>query len=403
MELLRLGSTIFKPLDVIEGWDSLIWTERYRGYGEFELRSYNIDEIINLLPTDDPTIKPQMVCLRDSREAMIVESHQITTDDKGREMVLTKGRTFETFLEQRVLFGLSNRPKKTQQGYTARGLVQLLIWNALVNNSTVDVFFLWFRGTNMNGDRIPNVAVSEGFTIAGTTNKIRQLETDYLYPIIVDLLSEDKLGIRNIRPNTASAKIVTVDPGTGNITRTTTSDVNDLCIEIYAGQDRTAGSATPVIFTASQNHLLRPRYLFTNKNLKNTGYGTSAVTFDYYYFDNGNEDTWTGLKRRVTKFDAGSRFGTNTGSASDVADADDFLTDKTERQVRRRQNMLYLDAEVSSYTSYEYGPDKDYFLGDKVTAIGKYGVNKTVRVSEYIRIHDRDGERAYPTLTFDGS
>lgn len=410
MYLYRLGSTIFKPLDLIEGWDSLIWTERYREAGEFELRSYNVDEIMTLLPTGDPSVKPSMVCIQDSREAMIVESHEISYDDDHRRVCITKGRTVESFLEQRVFALLSNSPVKMQKGYSDYGAILVIIWNSLVNSTINDVIF--GNSNHESTDSIPNLSVTDS-TDVSLGNKSWWIESDYVYPKVLDFLSRNNLGIRCIRPNTVGPlQVVSVD-STGAITRTSTSNVTDLCVDVYNGHDRTKDQTArnQVIFAESQGHVVGSRYLFSLKNYKNVGYITSGALHGFLYWDTpdggvtaGDSSTWAGLKKRVNLYDGGSKWGATTPAIGTTKYDDTVaaMTQKAEHKVKRHRKINWYDGELSPDIPYVY--NVDYFLGDKVSFIGDYGVSKNVKVAEYTRIHDTtDGERAFPTLLFDGN
>lgn len=409
VDIYRLGSTIFKPLDLLEGWDSLIWTERYRDAGEFELKSYNVDEIISLLPCGDPTAKPSMVCLADSREAMIVESHLIEEDENGRRIVTTKGRSMESFLEQRVFAALSNAPLKMQRGYSDYGAVVVILWNYLVNTGINDVVF--GNSNHESTDGIPNVSITDS-TDVSLGNKTWWIEADYVYPKVLDFLSRSNLGIRCIRGNTLGPlQVVSVDSA-GVITRTSTSNVTDLCVDIYNGHTRTKDQSTlaPVIFTEGQAHMVNSRYLMSLKNLKNVGYITSAALHGFLYWDSpdagvtaGDSSTWVGLKKRVNYFDGGSKWGTGSPGLPGQTGYDNVvaaMTQKAELKVKRKRKTNWYDGDVSASNPYEY--NSMYFLGDKVSFIGDYGISNNVRVLEYTRIQDSEGEREYPTLMFDG-
>lgn len=409
MYLYRLGSTIFRPLDLVEGWDSLIWTERFREAGEFQLKSYNIDEILTQLPCGDPNVKPSMVCLQDSREAMIVESHEINIDDDGKRFILTKGRTFESFLEQRVFAILSNAPVKMQKGYSDYGAIAVILWNSLVNSGINDVIF--GNSNHEATDGIPNVVITDS-TDVSLGSKTWWIESDYVYPKVLDFLQRANLGIRCLRPIDAGPRDVVTVASDGTITRTSTSSITDLCVDVYNGHTRTKDQSTltPVIFTEGQGHVVNSRYLFTLNQYKNVGYITSGALHGFLYWGSadggvtpGDSSTWVGLKKRVNLFDAGSKWGATTPAIGTTKYDDTVaaMTQKAELKVKRRRKVTWYDGQVSPDIPYKY--NNHYFLGDKVSFIGDYDVAKNVRVMEYTRIHDSEGERGYPTLMFDGT
>ena len=68
---------------LIEGWSSLIWTERFREAGEFELRTPRVAEHFTQMP------EGAAISLLDSREVMLVDTHTIEKNEKGEsELVI---------------------------------------------------------------------------------------------------------------------------------------------------------------------------------------------------------------------------------------------------------------------------------------------------------------------------
>ena len=81
------------------------------------------------------------------------------------------------------------------------------------------------------------------------------------------------------------------------------------------------------------------------------------------------------------------------GSAQTLVDilntrARDALTDHIYRKV--------VDGEVVPGVQFHYGAH--YYLGDIVELQGNSGIVQNARVTEYIRVQDEAGQRAYPTV-----
>jgi hypothetical protein len=95
MELVSLNQNTWEHSDLVEGYSSLIWTERYLGAGDFTLKSRKVNQMRDALP------RKSKVSLRDSQEVMTVETHSIDPIEGGDEITIT-GRTFETILESRT-------------------------------------------------------------------------------------------------------------------------------------------------------------------------------------------------------------------------------------------------------------------------------------------------------------
>jgi hypothetical protein len=369
----------------------MIWTERFLEPGEFELRSPDINTMLTMLPVDAPSL----ISLLDSKEVMIVESHSIEVDDSGVKTLVTKGRSLDSFLEQRVTHGLSGVAFKMPKQYNNPGAAEILLWNALVNATTYDV-------CNNTPDRdqydaIPGVAISETLYDPGAFPTLYYwwLEPGYVNVKLLEFLDRGHLGIRCIRPPSPSAYIVTFsntggEAGSGIISRTQTYDVPELLFDVYNGTDRSAS----VKFSQTLGDFDNPQFLFFIKELKRCGWATSTLVQTNFYY-NGDNTTWQGLKKRWEFFDGGSDYGTDPLKINDTLD---MLKQKIEALLKSHQSTLFFNGPVSSEAKYEYGTD--YFLGDTVKLVADYGVSQSVKVLEYIRGEDENGEIGIPTLSY---
>ena len=104
MELAVLApfSGGFKRDTLFENYTSLVWTERYSTFGDFEMVSYDISETLSRLPLGGPLDPPCLVAIRDSDVPMIVESHKIETPKNEAKRVVTTGRSYESVLDRRA-------------------------------------------------------------------------------------------------------------------------------------------------------------------------------------------------------------------------------------------------------------------------------------------------------------
>lgn len=415
MDLIKLDGTTFLPAlgGLIEGYSSLIWTERYLQNGEFELTTYDITETKNALPEDT------LLSIRNSREVMIVESRTISWDQEGKRVLVVRGRTLETFLEQRVIDGISGKAYRLQKQYSSVGAAEILIWNALCNPNSGPHSDVVSDGSYHDpNDRIFNTRVSES-TTPGQPAKTWHVETGYVYPKVLEILASDDLGIRTIRPRGNPAvddpqhrTIISVaTDGTGIITRTDTTNVKKLLFDIYDGVDRTTGQTArePVVLSYDDDDLINPEYLWTKANKKNIGYVTSNIVGGYFYFDQGAEDK-VGLARRVLWIDISDKAGDDPDSGSviiglhgepiqtgpDFIDTYTLAEQRSQSMVKRRRNTFYFNGEANPDSKYAY--KTDFYLGDKITLMAGYDTTETAIVSEYIRTEDENGDKGYPTL-----
>lgn len=85
MELIVLDTSL-KMLSVLDTFESLIWTERYSAYGDFEVYTSINDSILEILKDD------YYLWLKESDQTMIVEDRKIESDaENGNHFTVTEG------------------------------------------------------------------------------------------------------------------------------------------------------------------------------------------------------------------------------------------------------------------------------------------------------------------------
>lgn len=360
MDLLPLNS-LFKPSGVlIEGWSSLIWTERYRGLGEFSLESPNIEDVLALLPL------ASCVTVDSSNEIMIVETHEITKDPDGEAVIKTSGRTLDSILEGRMAI-YNTYPLKEQPFLTPP---QSPKWktSSLTASACATVMLQYHLvdGRIYANDIVPNLTVGN-YASKTQTAKVRQIERGQLSERVFGVLAEENLGLRNVRP---------------------TSTGTNASMQVYNGTDRSATLALDV----TAGHFDQTKYIFSIKGYK-----------DYAFVVTQNS-TWSDLNL--------NRYSGSQGGGLDrrdlLIDADDIEepagSDLPAMQARahaafKDHDLIRLfDGTVSITIPYIYGTH--YFMGDILKVYAEYGVVENMMVTEYIRVEDKDGEREYPTLDF---
>lgn len=437
MDFVRLGlaySSNYIPDRLIEGYNSLIWTERYDEFGEFELKSFDIVGMLTTLPEDT------LVSHLETKEVMQVETHEINMVGEGadaRPEITVKGRSALTILTHRYIKSSYQQKRKFRKAYTAVDALSVLLYQAVDNASGKDVT----RGdddpdTSVGNDFdwntldvIPNVHVTESVASEGSA-RWWNLEWGLLWPQFQKMLQDADLGIRLIRPvspNPGTTIVVSATLATrGDIVTYDSSDLPGLQFNLYKGVDRTA----TVRFSQLQGHLEKPQYLKSKqpyKTMVEIMSGMIGVTDVYRTGTSG----FTGFKRRTMTYDAGTpelppkpeapdppassassgekaTYETNlaaykTKLAAWKTKRDDIYDKfRDENQIRalrelkiaKRINMVQGD--ISSSSPYKY--KVHYSLGDRVTLVGDYGVTSTMIVQEYVRTEDSTGDRGFPGL-----
>lgn len=390
MDVFRLDLTTYLPDLLLEEYNSMIWTERYSGKGEFELKTSKIFPMLDVLP------EGSLLAIRQSQEVMIVETRSIGVDESGNPELTVVGSSFEGFLSHRVLISdVYNEPWSGQQLYRAFEVAGLMLWTYLVNATGEDP--MKPSGSFIDTDlTLPNTCVT--WTEGDGSDPVDKwwFESGELSKQFYDILALGDLGFRVIRPSNTEATVVTYDTSStasrGSPYWQYQSGITQLRFDIYRGRDKTRHqvSMEPVIFHFDSGHINEPSYVFSVKDWKAMALVTSSIGTVEVWPDGGDSSV-TGYKRRVLFVDGG-----------DIGDLDyatfyTSLVQKGRAELTNHQRIRLVDGSVSSETPYVFG--EDYFLGDRVTLLARYGFEQTMYVSEYIRTEDAEGDREYPGLS----
>ena len=127
MELLVLN-TDFESIAVIDTYESMIWTDRYNSYGDFEIFFAMDTQLLQYLKED------YYLWLKDSEHCMIIEDIKINADtEEGNHLIVT-GRSLESILERRIIWGQRIFNGNLQNG------IQTMLNECIISPST------WFFG-----------------------------------------------------------------------------------------------------------------------------------------------------------------------------------------------------------------------------------------------------------------
>jgi hypothetical protein len=383
MDVYRLEQPSYTPDLLLEGFSSKIWTERFIEDGEFELRTPKILEMREALPVKS------LITLRDSLEVMMVETHSVEKDDDFGRVLVIKGRSVTSFLENRWIEEATLQTKfKMARTYLPNDAAAVLIWNYVVNPTSESVDRANVYGTTSR-NVIPNVAVSDSSTTVGIVKR-RWLQAGPIPPMIVKFLIKQDMGLRMVRPRPGqSAEIVSVTTsGTkGIVSKQTVSNPPQMRFDIYNGVDR----SNTIQFSTAAGDISTPEYLWSNRNEKTVVLAMSSLGGVWKYRDPDVDWALEGFNRRVMMYDAGV-----VPSGTDVAEFMEDLIDFADDQLAENDKVEQFSGEVLTTSPWRYGTH--YFLGDKVTLMGEYGFEQVMKVTEYIRTEDLEGEKGYPGL-----
>lgn len=450
MDVVRLGlpgDTTYMPDALVEGYNSMIWTERHVDPGDFQLKTSLIDETMDLLP------EGALISHLETEEVAAVENRIIGVDDNGLPELTITGRSLTFFPENRHVEASYQKNRKMIREYRPAGAAAVLLWNAFDNNSGYDHTRLGQKAWTIK-DRIPNVAIVDSVPTSVGNQRRWHLKEGPLYPQLYNVLLKGDLGLRMVRPPSKSMKVVSVGNDWltvtnhsggvevssqqmegGAITRTAT-DTSSLVFELYYGTDRSSS----VIFSVTRGDFEKMQYLFSVQSYKTAMEVMSSVAVSDVY-RNTDQEAYTGLDRRVGSYDAGSPElpdepekperpddpkSTATQAEKDqftkdldawrdamdvwrpkhadwaldrdsaIADFKADAEDDAQRELKKTRRVSLFTGDISPYAGFKY--KTDYDLGDTVLLQGDYNQSQKLIVSEYVRTEDADGDRGYPGL-----
>jgi hypothetical protein len=368
MEVYNLDDQYRRVGTIIDDFQSLIWTERFRAYGDFQLDVVSTPENRSRFPIG------ACLAMNESNRVMKVKTYSDKVADDGTKILSITGPSLEKILDDRIA-------KKTLSDTTTEPK-----W--IITDAPADIARLIFHNIcvlgNLNvGDIIPYI--HEGSSLPASTipepsdNITAELDPQTVYAATKDICDVWNLGFRLIRQG----------------------DAPDLYYDIYSGNDRTLGQSTltPVVFSPGLDNLQNVSELTSVDGAKNVAYVFSPAGYQVVYAD-GIDPTVAGFERNVIVVNA-TDITTDDGNGgtrtpTDIANA---LIQRGKDELAKNKGVSALDGEIRQDSQYRYG--RDYIVGDLVVMQNADGVTNNMRVEEQIFVSDSQGERSYPTLTLD--
>jgi hypothetical protein len=380
MELLTLDSN-YQPSQLVERYNSLLWTERYSSAGDFQLVTTDVSRMLKLLPLES------LITLRESTVPMLVEVHKIQKSITGAPVLTVTGRSFESVLERRVTLRIVTYdngatyhiepwiipgmlPSDTAY-YAIRKVIGDLVDRRVQPWSGIEQFQIGPQSPWISSyDAMPmiDLPLPADFVYVepDDTTPERQFEIKpgNLYTVVMELLASNHHGLKAVRPSLGNTKIG---------------------IEIYNGADLT----NTVVFDARFDQFEDATYLLSNAGSTNTAYVASKTAFQEVYKTTANTeaDIPHSLNRRVTLVDISGEEGVDTPEARRT---------RALIELYKYNATALFDGQIGEQVAASY--NRDYFLGDIIRLDGEYGLTENVRVSEFIRSADSTGNKAYPTF-----
>ena len=358
MNLIVLDESL-QAVSILDGYNSLIWTDRYNEAGDFEIYTRASSELFETIKLD------YFLQRTDSEHLMIIEKITTTTDEDEGNMVTITGRSLESILDRRIVWGVKNLNGGFQEG------IKTLITENIINPSNTDR-----KISNFIFEDSTDSAITE-LTLEG------QYIGDNLYDIIKNACSEKGIGFK-----------------------VTLNSSDQFVFKLYAGVDRSYDQMElpVVVFSDRFDNLINSNYIESRETFKNVTLVGGAEK------ENGNPSSreYTavgnakGLNRREIFTDAQSVQRQEENASGDMADipASEYtalLRAEGKKTLNENTEVLSFEGEAETTIMFKYG--EDFFNGDIVQVEDAYGHGAKARIIELVTSDDTSGYSVYPTFT----
>lgn len=367
MEVLILDS-LLRPIDVVDVFESVIWTERFSETGDFELVTLSSPGNQRRFATNT------WLAIRESRRIMEVLTVQDSYSEEGNATLTIKGKEITHILETRLALKAIAGP----------GIAPVWFINGKTPGDVMRYIFnqICVLGTVSDDDIIPFIDPATLYPASTIPEPADFIEWEQKPATVLaaqkDLSDIYDLGFRLYR-----------DP-----------NVSKLYFDVYAGSDRTTAQTTlpPVVFAPDMENLQN------TTEFQDVSNAVNVVRVLYTYKDEVTEAELT-LTLEVKEneiippegFDRKVKLLTVSSIPEEVTDIPVYLYQLGFEELMKSRPLGAFDGEISQNTQYVY--ERDYYLGDLVETRSASGATAYMRVAEYIFAEDREGFRSYPTLT----
>lgn len=361
----------YKPFMVLEDYESAIWTERYWECGDFEITMYATDYAFMNLKTDMLIVNPE------SDRVMVIEKIEIETDIENGNKIKLSGRSLESILDRRVVWGKKNFMASNSTSTDPKGVPIVDVLTELINENIISPTNASRKIENFIFEKPTDKFITDTLIVA-------QYIGDSLYDVIVSICKEMEMGFK-IKLNSN----------------------NQFVLSFYLGKDRSfdnkEGNAY-VIFSPNFENLIKSKYYESSKVYKNVAFVEGAAdsnknpTFAYSYFKINDKEP-EGMLRKEVYVDASSTSTQKDDNTQmSMTEYAAVLQEKGNEELADNDIESAFDGTLDTTGSFQYG--KDFFEGDIVQVESEYGHQTKVRVIEMILADDGSdaSKTCYPTF-----
>lgn len=350
----------YDTLTIVDIFDSIVWTTRYNDVCEAEIVTYPFSNVL-----DNISIGCYLT-QKNSDRYMMVEDMEIVGDAEQGDTVTLRIEDLSSMLKWRII----NVYTELKMGFA--DAVNKLLQDYFINPSD-------------SSRRIP------GFVFNKPTDSRLNFKIENVFhgETVFDAI-----------------KIMCQKHGVGF--KVVPHDVGGFEFKLYLGVDRSYNQAAvpSVIFSETFENLVNSRYQESTKDKKNVLYiGGEGEDADQFVTMITNESSMpSGMQRREmwTEVSASRRTDEEDadGNPIDLTDAEyaKLLAEKGAPELEDYKAIRIFDGKIEAERQFVLG--EDFFIGDIVQVVNKWGYESTCRIVEIVETEDSsEGHTYYPTFS----
>lgn len=374
----RVLDSEFNVYDIIDEYESGIWTIRFTEAGDFEICTPVTTRLLDSVRIGWYLFSDKFYDkVTDTAYLMIIETIDIESDPENGNKIKITGRDLKSLLTRRIVWG----QKTFTTGTSISTIVTTLLNENVINPSDWSKTYSSGDGgsitISVNGaDRkIDNFILKP---ITGTFETITgdlQLDGNEIYDVFNELCQSYKFGYE-----------VKYNFTTGNF---------EFELKNYRNCTYSQTENPAILFSPAFENIRNSNYLESSVNEKNSALiGGEGDEFNIMYQIYGSD---TGLNRREV-FISGSDVNRKDDSGGEVGNRS-YLNMLLEKGKTEMQNYIYTQTyEGTAETSRGYNYPDDFTIGDLVEIVNEWGISSEVLVSEVVLSNSTNGYSIIPTF-----
>ena len=346
----------FNLVGIIDEYVSVIWRPAYYNVGDFELYLNATVKAVSLLKKDYYLVRECDITADEVgnvtyTKVMIIKNFNITTAEESGDYLKVTGKELKYLLHQRIVWTQTNLT-----GTAENAIRRLVTENAIAPTDSKRI--------------IPTLTLGVNAGFSETIDK--QVTGDHLDKALVDICTAYNYGWEIFIHN------------------------KSLVLIVYQGVD------------SSFNQTERPYVVFSEDfdNILNSAYELKTVDYANTTLIGGEgeglERTYTAIGEdrsgldRFEVFTDARDLSQNKDSETDAISDEVYLALLQERGREKLASLGFTEGFSGEVLPVNFIYGTDYYLGDIVTIINKYGISRDVRILSVIESVDDTGAKTIP-------